>query len=129
MQSFLVKIFGTVVGFLSFGNIKKILLQLRAYWNNVDITGKLIMLLLFAPSVIVLFWMLGYIAYIVVFTLPGIVMTIIAQVFLFGIFWAGAVYIYEKMNGTVAEKVVIEPEMDADKKSGRGSSANWRKKV
>lgn len=87
------------------------------------------MLLLFAPSVIVLFWMLGYIAYIVVFTLPGIVMTIIAQVFLFGIFWAGAVYIYEKMNGTVAEKVVIEPEMDADKKSGRGSSANWRKKV
>lgn len=104
MQSFFAKIFGMIMEFLSPGNIKKIILQLKGYWNNVDITGKLIMMMLFAPSVIVLVWMLGYIAYIIVFTLPGIVLTIVAQVFLFGIFWSAAVYFYEKMHGSVSNK-------------------------
>lgn len=133
MQSFLGKIFGAVAEFLSPGNFKRIVLQLKDYWDRSDVSGRMLLMLFFAPAIVVLFWMLGYIAYIVVFTLPGIVLTIIAQAFLFGIFWSGAVYFYEKLRSPVAdkaeksEKIVFESEPEEpEKKSERGFS--WRKK-
>lgn len=98
-MSFLRRLFGTVLGFLAPGNLRRILGTLADNWRSTDVTGKFLIALLFSPSLFVLCWLLFEIAYVVVFTLPGIVIKIVALVFLFGIFWTGAMWVYEKMRG------------------------------
>jgi hypothetical protein len=106
MQRFLSKFYSFFMGFLAFSNIKKILLKLKWYWQRADVSGKMLIVLFFAPSMAVLFWMLTEIAYVIVFTLPGIVIRIIAQILLFCIFWSAAVFFYEKFYCVMSEKTV-----------------------
>jgi glucan phosphoethanolaminetransferase (alkaline phosphatase superfamily) len=121
-----------LMGFISISNIKKILIKLKGYWQSADVPGKMLIIVFFAPSLIVLFWLLTEIALFVVFTLPGIIIKIIALVILFCIFWSAAVYFYEKIYGMMSEKVI-----DAEKVTETQNAENdetekksrWRRKV
>jgi len=113
MQSFLYKLYSVFRDFLSVSNIKKILMKLKSYWQSADIPGKLLIMVFFTPSLFVLFWLLFEIAYFVVFTLPGIVIRVIALVFLFGIFWSAAVYFYEKFHGVMSQNTIDAEKTDS----------------
>ena len=120
MRLFLSKLYLAFADFISVSNIKKILLKLKDYWQSADIRGKMLIMVFFTPSLFVLFWLLFEVAYFVVFTLPGIVIKLMALILLFGIFWSAAVYFYEKLHGMMSEKTV-----DAEKTGGE-SKFKWR---
>ena len=113
MQSFLSKLYLIFKDFISVSHIKKILLKLKSYWMVADVPGKMLIMVFFAPSLFVLFWLLIEIAYFVVFTLPGIVIKIVMLILLFCVFWGGAVYLYEKLYSAMSKETV-----DAEKTGG-----------
>jgi len=118
MQSFLLKLYSAFADFISISNIKKILLKLKVYWQSADVPGKMLIVVFFTPSLFVLLWLLFEIAYFVVFTLPGIVIKLIAQILLFGVFWTAAVYFYEKLRGVMSEKTVKAEKADGTQNMG-----------
>ena len=138
MQSFLFKIFSIFVDFISVRNIKKILLKLKGYWQNTDAPGRMLIMIFFAPSLFVLLWLLFEIAYVIVFTLPGIVIRIISLIFLFCIFWGAAVFFYERLHRMMSEKNVDkEQTIDSEQTGGTQNMENnetenklrWRRRV
>jgi len=134
MQSFLLKLYAALAGFISITNIKKILLKLKGYWQNADVPGRMLIILFFTPSLLVLFWLLFEIAYLVVFTLPLIIIKIIALLFLFCIFWFAAVFFYEKIYGIMTEKVidaekVTETQNTENFETEKEKKTRWRRKA
>ena len=137
MQSFLSKLYSIFTDFISVSHIKKILLKLKGYWLVADVPGKLLIMVFFAPSLFVLFWLLIEIAYFVVFTLPGIVIKIAALIFLFCVFWGGAVYLYEKLYSAMSKETVDagsaggtqSVKNDEPEKESGPARPKWRRKV
>jgi len=134
MQSFFSKLYAFFWGILSISNIKRILIKLKGYWLNADVPGKMLIMVFFAPSLFVLFWLLGEIAYLIVFTLPGIIIKIIALIILFCIFWSAAVYFYEKIYGMMSEKVVDAEKVAETQNTESGETekekkTRWRRKT
>jgi hypothetical protein len=119
--------------FISISRLKKILLKLRGYWQNTDITGKFLIIVFFTPSLLVLLWLLAEIAYIVVFELPLIVLKILAKIFLFCIFWSAAIYFFEKLHIMNTDKTVDAENTKGtqnmeDGETGKERKARWSKK-
>jgi UPF0716 family protein affecting phage T7 exclusion len=119
MQPFLSKLYSIFKDFISVSHIKKILLKLKSYWMVADVPGKLFIMVFFAPSLFVLFWLLIEIAYFVVFTLPGIVIKIVALILLFCVFWSGAIYLYEKLRNVMSKETI-----DAEHTGGTQNTEN-----
>ena len=130
MQPFLYKVFSFFMGFISASNIKRILLNLKWYWQKADTLGKIMIMVFFLPSLAVLFWMLFDITYVVVFTLPGIIIKIFAQIFLFCIFWCAAVYLYEKLHGIMSNKTGESEQTNKTQDSEKENDvrSKWRGK-
>jgi len=136
MQSFLSKLYSAFKSFISISQLKRILLKLKGYWLTADVPGKMLIMVFFAPSLLVLFWLLAEIAYVIVFTLPGIVIKIIALTLLFCVFWSAAVYFYEKLHGMMSEKTVdaentysAQDAENAENKEPEGDKKfRWRRK-
>ena len=133
MQHFFSKIYSFFVGFITISNIKRILQKLKWYWQRADVPGKMLLILFFTPSLAVLFWMLAEIAFLIVFTLPGIVIRIIAQTILFCVFWSAAVYFYEKIHSMMADKTVDAeqtkgPQNSENAETEKGTKSSWRGK-
>lgn len=129
MQLFLSRLFSFFMSLLSISNIKRILHKLKDYWNIADIPGKMLIMVFFTPSMVVLFWLLTEIAYFVVFTLPGIVIKIVALVFLFCIFWSAAVYSYEKLYRVLSDKTVDAEHTKGAKNAGSSENDESRKSM
>ena len=119
MQSFISKLYLIFKDFISVSHIKKILMKLKSYWAAADVPGKMLIMVFFAPSLFVLFWLLIEIAYFVVFTLPGIVIKIAALIFLFCVFWGGAVYLYEKLYSAMSKETVDAENTGGAEKGGQ----------
>ena len=128
MQSFLFKLYSIFADFISISNIKKILMKLKGYWQGADVPGKMLIMVFFAPSLFVLLWLLAEIAYVIVFTLPGIVIKIIALILLFCVFWSAAVYFYEKLHGVMSEKTINAEQTDKTQNMGNNETEKEEKK-
>ena len=138
MQHFLFKLYSIFVDFISVSNIKRILLKLKGYWQVADVSGRMLIMVFFAPSLLVLFWLLAEIAYLVVFELPLIIIKIIAKVFLFCIFWSAAVYFYEKLYCIMSEKSAGAEQTGGTQNAENSEKSNepethnklrWRRKI
>jgi len=133
MQHFFSKFISFFMGLIAISNIKRILHKLKGYWHDADVPGKMLIIVFFAPSIAVLFWLLAEIAYFVVFTLPGVVIKILALVILFCIFWSAAVYFYEKLYCVVSDKT-IDAELtkgtqnEESNEADKGRKSVWRGK-
>ena len=113
MQHFFSKLYWLFKDLISVSQLKRILQRLKKYWLIADVSGKILIIIFFAPSLFVLFWLLIEIAYVIVFTLPGIVIKIISLTFLFCIFWSAAVYFYEKLHGMMSDKTEDAEKTDS----------------
>jgi predicted membrane protein len=119
---------------MSISNIRRILFKLKGYWHSADIHGKMLIVVFFTPSLCVLLWLLAEIVYLVVFTLPLIIIKIIAKIFLFCIFWYAAVYFYEKLYGIMSSKTIDAEKTDETQNSEKDETekskkSRWRRKV
>jgi membrane protein implicated in regulation of membrane protease activity len=119
--------------FISVTNIKRILLKLKGYWDRADVPGKMLILVFFTPSILVLLWLLFEIAYFIVFELPLLIIKIFAKIVLFCVFWYAAVYFYEKLNRVMSEKTVDVEHEDStenmeDRETEKKRKVGWRKK-
>jgi hypothetical protein len=128
MQLFLSKIYSFFIDFISISRIKKILLKLKGYWQSADTTGKMLIIVFFTPSLLVLLWLLAEIAYIIVFELPYIIIRILAKILLFCIFWCAAAYFYEKLHCVLTDKTV-DSEKTNETQNMEGSETGKERKV
>jgi|GEM_PF-4103596 len=133
MNSFFYKLYLFFIEFLSISRLRKILQKLKGYWQSADIPGKMLIMIFFTPSLIVLFWLLSEIAYLIVFELPLFVIKIFAKIFLFCIFWSGAVYFYEKLYNVMTDKTVDaehtkETQNMEEKETRKDRKVRWSKK-
>jgi hypothetical protein len=101
---FFKRLFGSVISFLMPGNIGRIFSFLGEKWKGEDFGGRCLILIFFSPSLCALAALLLYIAHVVVFKLPAILLTLIGLVFLFALFWSGAIFLYEKMRGPMTTR-------------------------
>ena len=135
MQSFLHKLYLIFMDFISINHIKKILLKLKGYWQSADVSGKLLITAFFAPSMFVLLWLLAEVAYVIVFTLPGIIIKFVALILLFCIFWSAATYFYEKLHNVMttveAEQTggAQNMEMGNNETEKQEKNVIWRRKA
>ena len=131
MHPFFSKFYLFIMEFLSISRLRKILQKLKGYWQSADIPGKMLIMIFFTPSLLVLFWLLSEIAYIIVFELPLFVIKVLAKIFLFCIFWSAAVYFYEKLYNimkTVDVEHTKETQNTEEKETQKERKVRWSKK-
>ncbi|MCL2147110.1 MAG: hypothetical protein FWH52_04815 [Synergistaceae bacterium] len=133
MHPFFSKFYLFLMDLLSISRLRKILQKLKGYWQSADIPGKMLIMVFFTPSLIVLIWLLSEIVYIIVFELPLFLIRVFAKIFLFCIFWSAAVYFYEKLYNMMMDKTVDAEHSNGtqnmdEKETQKDSKFRWSKK-
>ena len=89
----------TLLSFLWPGNILSSVRTFLRLLNMSNFGDKVLLCVLFAPAFSVLGYVLLYIVWLLIFTLPSLILRIFGSFIAFTFLWYGAVWVYEKLRG------------------------------